>query len=84
MCFIIVDIILHAMNMYFQAYYGHSEILSLLLPLFPNTNIKEDTGKTPLHLASCKGHRQCVELLLRHGAFVSVQVRLKRYFSVRR
>lgn len=59
-----------------QAYHGHDEILQLLLPLFPDTNIKEDSGKTPLDLAAYKGHKQCVELLLRFGASVSVQVRI--------
>lgn len=60
----------------YQAYHGHDEILQLLLPLFPNTNIKEDSGKTPLDLASYKGHKQCIVLLLRFGASVAVQVRI--------
>lgn len=60
---------------FLQAYHGHGEILRLLLPLFPNTNIKEDTGKTPLDLASYRGHKQCVQLLIRSGAAVSVQVK---------
>lgn len=59
----------------YQAYHGHDEILQLLLPLFPNTNIKEDSGKTPLDLASYKGHKHCIVLLLRFGASVAVQVR---------
>lgn len=60
----------------YQAHHGHNEILQLLLPLFPDTNIKEDSGKTPLDLAAYKGHKQCIELLLRFGASVSVQVRI--------
>lgn len=48
------------------------------MPLFSNTNIKEDTGKTPLDLASYKGHEQCVQLLLRYGACVSVQDSITR------
>lgn len=55
------------------AYHGHNEILQLLLPLFPDINIKEDSGKTPLDLAAYKGHKQCIELLLQFGASVSVQ-----------
>lgn len=55
------------------AYHGHSEILRLLLPLFPNTNIQEDSGKTPLDLAAYEGHKQCIDLLLQFGALVSVQ-----------
>jgi hypothetical protein len=39
----------------FQAYHGHGDILRLLLPLFSNANIKDDTGKTPLDHASFKG-----------------------------
>lgn len=65
-------------SLHLAAYHGHSEILSLLLPLFSNTNIKEDTGKTPLDLASYKGHEQCVQLLLRYGACVSVQDSITR------
>lgn len=66
--------------MTYQAYHGHSEILKLLLPLYPDTNIKEDSGKTPLDLASYKGHMQCIQLLLQSGALVSVQVRHIRIF----
>ena len=39
-----------------KAYHGHGDILRLLLPLFSNANIKDDTGKTPLDLASFKGN----------------------------
>lgn len=51
----------------------------MLLPLFPNTNIKEDTGKTPLDLAAYKGHHQCVQLLcVFYGACVWVQDSITR------
>jgi len=76
----------NSQNAYYQAYHGHDEILHLLLPLFPNTNIKEDSGKTPLDLAAYKGHKQCIVLLLRFGASVAVQVRrtwTSRLISIR-
>lgn len=40
----------------FQAYHGNTEILRMLLPLFTNTNIRDEKGRTPLHLAAYKGN----------------------------
>ncbi|XP_017885030.1 serine/threonine-protein phosphatase 6 regulatory ankyrin repeat subunit A-like isoform X2 [Ceratina calcarata] len=63
--------------LHLAAYYGHSEILSLLMPfctIFSNNDMRDETGKTPLDLAAYKGHEECVDVLLKYdGVRVSVQ-----------
>ena len=46
-----------------KAYHGHRDIIHLLLRFYPDVNIKEEKGKTPLYLAKRRGHDDCVELL---------------------
>lgn len=41
--------------LHLAAYYGHHEILRLLLPFFSNYNVREHNGRTPLDLAAFKG-----------------------------
>ncbi|XP_013388856.1 serine/threonine-protein phosphatase 6 regulatory ankyrin repeat subunit B-like [Lingula anatina] len=36
-------------------------------------NFQSEEGRTPLHLAAFKGHTQCVQLLLQHGADTNIQ-----------
>ncbi|EEB14418.1 ankyrin repeat domain-containing protein, putative [Pediculus humanus corporis] len=66
------DTCLKITSLHIASYYGFNEIMRLLLPLFNNVNVKDELGRTPLQLASLKGHCQCVQLLLRCGALVAV------------
>ncbi|KAF5284185.1 hypothetical protein FQR65_LT00185 [Abscondita terminalis] len=51
---------------------GNQGVLELLLSYFHDVNIRTENGSTPLLLAACWGHTDCVQLLLRYGARVSV------------
>lgn len=51
-----------------QAYYGHREALDFLLKFFPNTEVKDKQGRTPLDLAAARGESSCVECLMYNKA----------------
>lgn len=51
-----------------QAYYGHREALDFLLKFFPNTEVKDKRGRTPLDLAAAQGESSCVECLMYNNA----------------
>lgn len=51
-----------------QAYYGHRETLDFLLKFFPNTEVKDKQGRTPLDLAAAQGESSCVECLMYNSA----------------
>jgi cytohesin len=48
-------------------------VAELLLAARADPNIKDNMGRTPLHLASCKGYRNFVRLLLEMGANPTVR-----------
>ncbi|XP_057659011.1 serine/threonine-protein phosphatase 6 regulatory ankyrin repeat subunit A-like isoform X2 [Diorhabda carinulata] len=51
---------------------GNLEILKMVMPFFPDVNIRTNQGITPLLLAAREGHAQCVHFLLHFGAKVAV------------
>ena len=51
-----------------QAYHGHCSALEVLLGSLLEVDVRTPEGRTPLTLASCRGHSECVSLLLHHGA----------------
>lgn len=48
------------------------EILETLIPYFPDVNLRNEYGCTPLLLAARQGFAGCVQFLLRFGAKVSI------------
>ena len=50
------------------AWFGHKEIVELLLANGAGVNIKNNEGKTPLYFAAQMGHKEIVELLIAKGA----------------
>ena len=57
--------------LYFAAYGGHVEILSVLLSNGASINKTNNVGSTPLHVAANIGHESSVALLLSMGADVN-------------
>ncbi|EPS67167.1 hypothetical protein M569_07608, partial [Genlisea aurea] len=69
--------------LHYAAYYGHTDCLQLLLSAAKSAavaqswgsarfvNIRDQTGATPLHLASRQRRSDCVRILLCDGALVS-------------
>ncbi|XP_075247053.1 uncharacterized protein LOC142340364 [Convolutriloba macropyga] len=54
--------------LHLAAYHGHDEVLSMLLECSDkNVNVRDPDGRTPLSLASLRGHLSCVETLLIQG-----------------
>lgn len=53
---------------FIQAYHGHCGALEVLLSSLLEVDICSPEGRTPLSLACSRGHRECVSLLLHHGA----------------
>nr|XP_022904850.1 uncharacterized protein LOC111416951 isoform X2 [Onthophagus taurus] len=51
---------------------GNMEILEALMPYFPDPNIRNEDGCTPLLLSARQGYSNCVQMLLRFGAKVSI------------
>jgi len=54
-----------------SAYYGSTDVFSLLVEYFPNLDLKDYLGRTPLHLASFRGHVGIGKQLLDHGVDVN-------------
>lgn len=48
------------------------EMLEKLMPYLPDPNLRNEQGSTPLLLAARQGYANCVQLLLRFGAKVSI------------
>jgi hypothetical protein len=55
------------------AWYGHADVLNVLLKA--GANINKTWGKywAPLHAAALNGHRECVEILINSGADVNMK-----------
>ena len=47
--------------------------MSFLIENDAKVNVKDNTGKTPLHLATQKNHTKLISLLIEKGAKVSEQ-----------
>ena len=52
----------------FQAYHGHAQALEVLLQGAREVDQGDEAGRTPLALASLRGHTDCVHTLLSQGA----------------
>ena len=59
--------------LHYAAFYGHKDVLELLLAKGADVNAKEDDDKTPLHFAAIKGRKEAVKLLLAKGADVNAK-----------
>jgi cytohesin len=55
------------------AYYGHKEIVVLLIAAETDVNPKNVLGTTPLHQAAARGHKEVVELLIAADADVNAK-----------
>lgn len=51
---------------------GSVEILRLIIPLFPDPNVRSERGSTPLMIAAREGRTHCVQMLLRYAAKVAM------------
>ncbi|KAF4518750.1 hypothetical protein B566_EDAN006154 [Ephemera danica] len=59
--------------LHLASFYGHANILQVLIPLFNDVNIKDNTGKTPLDLAAYNGqYPQDIVLLHETIKFVAL------------
>ncbi|XP_072543855.1 oxysterol-binding protein-related protein 1-like [Salminus brasiliensis] len=48
---------------------GSSTVAQLLCKIRPpDIHCKDSEGNTPLHIAACRGHKECVDELLKNGA----------------
>lgn len=54
--------------LHFASYYGHNDVVELLLTNKAEIDAKDDNGRTALHYASATGHKNTAELLLANGA----------------
>uniref|UniRef100_A0A672J6T0 Uncharacterized protein n=1 Tax=Salarias fasciatus TaxID=181472 RepID=A0A672J6T0_SALFA len=54
--------------LHLAAYHGHCGALEVLLSSLLDVDVRSPEGRTPLSLASSRGHQECVSLLLHHGA----------------
>lgn len=54
--------------LHLAAYHGHGGALEILLSSLLDVDVRSPEGRTPLSLASSRGHQECVSLLLHHGA----------------
>lgn len=55
-------------KMRLAAYANNTDLMRRLLNTGVSPNNQDDQGRTPLHLASCRGYTAMVHLLLEHGA----------------
>ena len=53
--------------LYYAAFYGHKDVVELLLAGKAEINAKDGNGQTPFHIATYEGHLEVAELLRQHG-----------------
>ncbi|CAE1172053.1 OSBPL1_2 [Acanthosepion pharaonis] len=58
--------------LHLAAYFGHAEVVKLLLEAGAEVNVQNDMGDTPLHRAAYTAREDIVMLLLSHGADISI------------
>jgi ankyrin repeat protein len=62
----------HATAMHAAAYFGHAEVLQVLLAAGAASELVNSDGFTPLHFATSAKHPDAVAVLLQGGANTSV------------
>jgi len=63
----------HVTPLHASAFYGSTDVFSLLVEYFPNLDIKSHLGRAPLHLASWGGHLEIGKQLLDRGVDVNAR-----------
>lgn len=58
---------------FYACFYGHSEIVKMLINQTARIDVFDEQGEPPLHVAVSRGHEQVVVILLEHNAFVNVR-----------
>ncbi|KAI1299277.1 Ankyrin-3 [Halotydeus destructor] len=57
----------------YAAYYGHPELIKVLLEQNARVDVFDESGTAALHLAADYGHEEVIQLLLANNAFVNVR-----------
>uniref|UniRef100_A0A6Q2XQ92 Ankyrin repeat domain 52 n=1 Tax=Esox lucius TaxID=8010 RepID=A0A6Q2XQ92_ESOLU len=65
--------------LHLAAYNGHCGALAVLSETLVSLDIRDAAGRTALYLAAQRGHSQCVEVLLSHGASCHVKERRRKW-----
>jgi Ankyrin repeats (3 copies) len=55
---------------------NHIDLVKWILTTRPHTDLNRYPCSLPLHIACYKGHEECVELLLKHGARLDTEARM--------
>ncbi|MCD9642279.1 hypothetical protein HAX54_028981 [Datura stramonium] len=61
---------------------GNATFLDELLKARSDPDIGDTQGRTPPHIATSKGHEECVMVLLRHGCSIHLQAAIKNDLTV--
>jgi ankyrin repeat protein len=56
-----------------SAFFGHAEIVAILLQYGAELNARNVTNRTPLMMAAAEGHRDAVAVLLEQGADIAMK-----------